>query len=371
MSRARVEYSDANADPFDARQEKTARSIRDLVPKVNIGEWRSSRNPFQHNAGRGLDLGIRGAKFTHADVKKIALIAFGEGTEDSLRAVAVRQLDDVFSSDPILLETAEASWCVWIAACANSVLANTGAGRGFRTNAAKLLCVLVGRVAVVRRSFALLSLGADDDPKSELLPTLADVTAAGNSYRISLTPVLSIVLLDRLNVCLVDAGQGTDATLEIRTLCAEVLWQFGVCLEFWIACNHQERLRDRLEMVGKWVPLGSQSMETTAGGPALQVPVFLSRHIFSVRRYLPNLAPAGHESTPSQEFVSLDFTPVVLKYTQVDVVQLTERILNESGMSDVDDSAVSSRAREGDRWVVRTLLSTFQRLTLFFLKLDP
>ena len=87
-----------------------------LLPRTDIIHAPHDKSASQNTSGSSV--------FRHADVRKVAFIAFGDGNSDiTLRASAVRQLKGMLLNN-YLIQTAETSWCVNLASEMGAILNN-------------------------------------------------------------------------------------------------------------------------------------------------------------------------------------------------------------------------------------------------------
>ncbi len=100
-------------DPFATVIEQHCPSLLPWTDVINVSHDGSTS---QNTSGSNV--------FRHADVRKVAFIAFGEGNSDvTLRTSAIRQLKGMLMNN-YLIQTAETSWCVNIASEIGSILNN-------------------------------------------------------------------------------------------------------------------------------------------------------------------------------------------------------------------------------------------------------
>ena len=100
-------------DPFATVIEQHCPS---LLPWTDIINFTRDGSNSQNASGSNI--------FRHADVRKVALIAFGDGNSDvTLRTSAMRQLKGMLMNN-YLIQTAETSWCVNIASEIGCILNN-------------------------------------------------------------------------------------------------------------------------------------------------------------------------------------------------------------------------------------------------------
>ena len=214
---------------------------------------------------------------SHSDVRKVADIAFAAHVERHVRTSALRQLSEFLGGDKLLLETSDESWCLWLAGRVLALLAegedgNEDGGCGSPTLAARLLFLLVGKVSAVRKAL--------------FLPRATTRTSSGqrndDSNRLSVAPVLSILLFPF-------RGRNFQLfSMELRRLCAEILWQWVAAADSWIDPG-EEGLASGLSLT--W------ESGSAVSRVCLPVPVFVSSRLLCVSRRVAGVNDSVPRST--------------------------------------------------------------------------